>query len=281
MIRLSISDSGCLMLTQQAPSPTVYLDHWALRTFSECKDLSAHFVPILKARGGTLALSWVNLMEFSKVTSREQARIAEDFIEEILPHVFFMECNPAVVIDRENQLLKGGPRVAPHGDADFLREFSRLKPTSLKPFTSRELLSIVADPGHAARMNKLADLFVGRVGALRDELNSDPTFRSALRKPATSLPIQVGTRDILRELLRALLVDGRTEITRNHAIDWFHAVVPIAYCDLVLLDKYWEEQATRVRSRFAQSGRAVPMATVFSKSKGGIERFLEELASGA
>jgi hypothetical protein len=281
MIMLAIGESGSLRLTQHGPPPTVYLDHWALRAFSEVEELAARFIPVLKARGGTLALSWVNLLEFSKVTSREQASLAENFIEEILPRVFFIECNPSTVIEREDQLLAGGPPVAPHGDPEFLREFARLKPTSPKPFTSRDLFSIMADRDRAARMDKLADVFVGRVEALRDKLSSDPSFHSILGKRATEAPIQVGRRDILRELVRGLLVDRQTKISRNHAIDWFHAVVPIAYCDLVLVDKYWQEQADRVRSRFARAGMRVPMAEVFSKSKDGIERFLQQLTAWA
>ena len=103
--------------------------------------------------------------------------------------------------------------------------------------------------GLAQRLNNLADAVVGRVEALRDELDTNPEFRSAVRRSPSGPQIQRGTRFIWRELVRALLVDNRTKITRNHAIDLLHAVVPVAYCDLVLLDKHWETQVDRVRSR--------------------------------
>lgn len=101
-----------------------------------------------------------------------------------------------------------------------------------------------------------------------------------VRRPARAAQIQRGTRDILRELLRSLMVDKQTRITRNHAIDFYHAVVSIAYCDLVLLDKYWETQVDRVRSRFEHANMSVPMAKVFSKKMDGIERFMHALESG-
>jgi hypothetical protein len=78
-------------------------------------------------------------------------------------------------------------------------------------------------------------------------------------------------------MLRTLLVDKRMKITRNHAIDLLHAVVPVAYCDLVLLDKHWETQVDRVRQRFVAARMRVPMAKVFSARRNGLDRFLTEL----
>ena len=72
-------------------------------------------------------------------------------------------------------------------------------------------------------------------------------------------------------------MDKGTKLTRNQAIDLIHAVVPVAYCDLVLLDKYWEAQVDRVRSRFDAAGMSIPIGRVFSGKANGIERFLCEL----
>ena len=80
--------------------------------------------------------------------------------------------------------------------------------------------------------------------------------------------------------MRTLLIDPKTKITRNHAIDLFHAVVPAGYCDLVLLDKHWAAQVDRVRSRLVSAGITVPIAKVFSGKRGGVSRFLNELESG-
>ena len=97
------------------------------------------------------------------------------------------------------------------------------------------------------RFNNLADTIVERIEALRDQLETDLKFQSAIARPPSGTRFQRGTRFILRELVRSLLVDPKTKMTRNHAIDLFHAVVPAAYCDLVLLDKHWETQVGRVR----------------------------------
>jgi hypothetical protein len=75
-------------------------------------------------------------------------------------------------------------------------------------------------------------------------------------------------------MLRTLLVNKQMKITPNHAIDLLHAVVPVAYCNIVLLDKHWESQVERVRQRFVAARMRVPMAKVFSARSNGIDCFL-------
>jgi hypothetical protein len=277
MIEFTINKRGYLEVVQRDVSPTVYLDHWALRRFSENPALATRLTAALKSRNGTLALSWLNLAEFTRVKVEKQALHAENLFEANLPRVFLLEVEPFAVIRREDELLAGGPLVPPHADVEFLDAFTHLKPTSLNLFTARDLFRVVQSSGLAERFDHLADTVVGRVEALRDELDTNPEFQSAVRRLPSGPQIQRGTRFILRELVRTLLVDKGTKLTRNQAIDLIHAVVPVAYCDLVLLDKHWETQVDRVRSRFDAAGMAIPIGRVFSGKANGIERFLCEL----
>jgi hypothetical protein len=77
MLTISIDSDGRLVPTQRDSSPTVYLDHWALRELSTTPMLADRFVAALKQRNGTLALSCTNLIEFCNVTDGHQARQAE------------------------------------------------------------------------------------------------------------------------------------------------------------------------------------------------------------
>lgn len=279
MIEFKINTNDKLVVRQQAVPPVVYLDHWALRTFSEGETLARRIVSALQSSNGTLVLSALNLAEFSKLTIGEQAKNAESLIEAVLPNVFFIEFDPFVVIKKEAELLAGGPPVAPHADTDLLRMLAKLKPESLSSFTARNLFKIVQEPQLAKRLDGLADTIVNRVKTMRANLDVDDDFQAIIRRLPSGPHIQRGTRIILPELVRSFLVDGQTKITRNHAIDLLHAVVPIAYCDLVLLDKYWEEQVARVRSRLHKAKLSVPIAKVFSGKLGGLESFLNELES--
>jgi hypothetical protein len=62
---------------------------------------------------------------------------------------------------------------------------------------------------------------------------------------------------------------------RNHAIDLMHAIVPISYCDFVLLDKHWKAQIDRVHRRFHTANMSIPMGKAFNKNE--IDKFLTEL----
>jgi len=66
MIECTINEKGELVIDQRDVSPTVYLDHWALRKLSEDQTLATRLTAVLESRNGTLALSWVNLAEFTR-----------------------------------------------------------------------------------------------------------------------------------------------------------------------------------------------------------------------
>jgi len=266
MIEFRINENGVLEVGQVDIPPTVYLDHWALRMFSESQALSDRLTAALKQRNGTLALSWLNLAEFTKVADEGQASIAEALLEKILPNIFFLEVDFGEVIRREDNLLADGKVIPPHFDFDLLRMFSQMKPNSLNPFSAHGLFKIIQGQV-STRFDGLADTGVGRIEALRAKYAGT----SAVKRLPSGPPIQRGTRFIFRELVRALIMDKGTKITRNQVIDSFHAVVPIAYCDFVLLDKYWEAQIDRVRSRFGKAGMAVPTARVFSAKADGLK----------
>jgi hypothetical protein len=278
MIEFRINKNGVLEIGQRDISPIVYLDHWAFRLFSESQALSDRLTAALKQNNGTLALSWLNLAEFTKVTVEEQARKAETLIEKILPQIFFLEVDFFEVIGREDDLLAGGNPIPPHADIDLLKMFSQKKPNSLNLFTAHDLFRVLQGQV-SARFDGLADTGVDRIEVLREKYASDPEFQLAVKRLPTGPSIQHGTRFILREFIRALIVDKGTKITRNQAIDLFHAVVPIAYCDFVLLDKYWEEQLDRVRLRFGKAGMSIPTPKAFSGKADGVDKFLFELES--
>jgi hypothetical protein len=277
MLTLSINDSKEVVIDHRPESPMVYLDHWALRRFSEDKVLRDRLVAAIDDTCGTLAVSWINVMEFSRVTDPDQAKVAEFLVEMALPRIFLLDSEFFEVINREDTLLAGAEGGSPHEHREFVKAFFQLKSKSLAPFSANELFTVVQNTSSSDSFDALADDFVGRVVALRDQLDTDAKFQAAIRAAPRGIPIQRGTRYILRELLRTLLIDRNTAMSRNHAVDLFHAVVPLAYCDLVLLDKHWEEQVKRVRARLDRSQLDVPIAEVYSGRRGGVERFLATL----
>jgi hypothetical protein len=79
----------------------------------------------------------------------------------------------------------------------------------------------------------------------------------------------------LRELLGKLLVDQKGNMTQNDAMDLFHAIVPISYCDFVLLDAAWEQRVKLVGERLIQHKIGIKAAKVFSEKSKGLGHFFE------
>ena len=278
MLNLQIHSNESLLVDQVLRTPSVYLDHWALLDISKDPALKARLGDALCKKGGTLVLSWVNLMEFSKITDLAQVALAEALIEDVLPNIFFLEANPFTVIEKENALLLGGQIEAPHADNDFLKAFI-LSQQSVKLFSVQDIF-VEASKWGSNQFDELCDVIVDRVEVLRGAMDSDADFEKHIKSLPPGPAIQRGTRHVLRELVRVLLIDRYVKMTKNHAADLYHAVVPIAYCDFVLLDKHWEAQIEKVRLRFESTKVSVPLSRTYSRKENGLSRFLTDLESG-
>jgi hypothetical protein len=118
------------------------------------------------------------------------------------------------------------------------------------------------------------------VEALRVQYADDANFRAMVRAATVSGRRPSAVRFILRELITTFLIDPSHRLTPNDAFDWFHAVVPAAYCDVVLLDGSWAAAIERVRETLRREGNSAPVAAAFSRRQGGVERFLQALERG-
>ena len=269
--------NGSIALEQRLDGPTVYLDHWALRLISTKPELKRKFVEALLRKNGTLAISWVNLSEFSKVSDLSQAQAAEDLVESLIPNLFFLEANPYTVIDREDAWLSGNRSVLPHADMDFLKAVAGLGRNALSGFSSKNMFQVVVEAGPSERLASLAATFVERTEALRAEIDSDETLQKLLRKRPHETPHRTSTRHVIRELLRDFFIDHSLKITPNHAIDSFHSCVPGAYCDFILVDGHWKDKIERAKRRFEDAGLEINLAKPFSARNQGVGTFLAEL----
>ena len=69
-------------------SPTIYLDHWALRLFSDERQLQDRLVDTLISQCGTLLHSVISFAEFARGDDRRHTLAAEEFVERLLPNIF-------------------------------------------------------------------------------------------------------------------------------------------------------------------------------------------------
>ncbi len=281
MIELTINKDDSFNVNQWCVAPTVYLDHWAWIKISESETLTNRFSRALKSRNGTLAFSWLNIIEFSKVTDEEQARKADALLGAIWPQVFILYPNFFKVIEQEDKIRAGGECFALHGDLEILnsiRKLSPLNPNSLYPLRSPKLFALAASTG--VTFDDIADLIINWIESRWQDYCNNPEFYSAVNRIPKGATNKFGTRFIARELLGSFIKDRGLQIgknRRNHAMDVSHAIVAVAYCEYVLLDGHWATQVEHARKRIRDGGASFHMAKVFSEKEDGLDKFLQEL----
>lgn len=276
-----LSDGERITLTQRSESPIVYFDHWALMDISSDADVAGRFAAALKARRGTLAISWLHREEFLGVADAAQARAAEHLLDQLYPNLFFIDSNPYSVIRKEDAILQRAQRVAPHADSDTLRAFFGNDSTSMNPLSFGDFLAAATDdPEERVGGRRMRAALIDQVIQMRTEFLGDPEYRAAVLRVPTAVEIQRGTRLILREVMSLIVRDAASPFLENDALDLLHTSVPVAYCDHVLLDSRWATIARQASARLRKSGMRFPFAQVHSGRRGGLTSFLAGLENG-
>lgn len=279
MIKFDFNGTIHPVAVQELKRPAVYLDHWAIRLFSEDGVLGSRFVTALNAKNGTWAISLLNFMEFVAMTDQNQAAQFETLLEQAIPNLFIIDFQAFDVIDRETTLLQGGSKNAPYGDVSFLKVFTEVHPDSPRPFTAKSLVTAVVQHRDrlAPALKSFQNTVMKRVRCMRDEMLAD----EQVKKNVDGSPKSVLDRPTLlfvRELIGTFLRDNdntRALNDMNNATDLFHAVVPVAYCDFVLLDAAWVHRVGLIHDRLKKHEIEIEPAKVFSKKN--IEDFLQQL----
>lgn len=279
MLSLNIDANEALRVTQTNEPPTVYSDHWALMSVAKNDCLANRFINALNKRNGTLALSWVNLAEVAKITDEHQIKTVEQFVDAISPQLLFISADPWPVIDSEDEVVQRRRTDSAWGDSDLLKVLIGKETQSANPLTAKGLFSNLRDDEILRKFDDLGDEFISRIENLRKHYAEDSQFAKAVRKPPRGSPKLPATRFLLLELLGSFVKNPMQQITRNDAVDFFHAIVPLSYCDYVLLDGHWATQAKYAAQRLYKVGQVTRIARAFSGRRNGLLKFLEVFES--
>jgi hypothetical protein len=96
-------------VSQSFDSPTVYLDHWATRLFSDAPTLQDRLVTALLQKRGTLLVSNFSMAELGAASDPRHVLHAEQFLERCIPHLFLTDFRLDEVLARErNPLMRRG-----------------------------------------------------------------------------------------------------------------------------------------------------------------------------
>lgn len=271
-------DTNGLRVAQDLFGPCVYLDHCALRKISESEPLTKRFVSGLLTRGGTLALSWLNILEFCKVTVDEQRLMAARLLKHVGVNVFWLNPDFFTVGQREN--MHTGNENVPVADMKMACVYLRAIDESDQQGTIAPLLAffdaVIKTPTIRGQFDDLGRDIISKFQDFRE----DNALKVNLRKPSRrNKPLDVyGTKIIARELIACVIKNCDVKLIHNNAIDLTHAVVASSYCDYVILDKQWATWINQLRRRLSASGIAIPLAAAIPVSE--TELFLREWEEG-
>jgi hypothetical protein len=259
---------------QSFDSPTVYLDHWAIRLFSDDRGLQDRLVAALVGKRGTLLVSIISMAELGSASDQRHIIDAESFFERCLPHLFLTDFRLDEVLARERNESSNATRFWPTANLAQLKFFGERSEARGQAFTMRGFAQMAYE--HRAPISELmannARLMIEAVEKARGDSGYVRKARDAPlddSRPRTTL--------IMGELLRGFMLDSHAPMTQNDAVDLLHAAMPLNSCDYVLLDGPWVERVVKMKLRLAKSTMLMPIAKCFSCRNDGVNAFLFDL----
>jgi hypothetical protein len=259
---------GFLELRQVLEPPVVYLDHWAVRRFSDDSSIQDRFVSALKSKGGTLLFSSQNIAEFCKVGDFNTAQRSETLLARILPNFYVAD----FTIDKGFATADGGPAGQDFPGQGWLLH-DMLERAKLNENGELTVYRFVTDV--VIHRDNLLPLFVemeeGIAAAINiTRKNDEIKTRARNYRPEAGETLQMIVQN---ELTREYYLDSTSHFTANDSSDLLHSVPSLIRADFALLDHAWCIKAERARRRLQSHRIPRKLAETFSGKKNGLGDF--------
>jgi hypothetical protein len=268
MITLHLTPGNRLRAEQSATAPFIYLDQWAFISLAKDHKQLQRFVNEIVRSEGTLAFSLFNFCELSQISDLDQLGRIENLFQQIWPRMAFLNPDPTAVIGNENELLRGTSNQAPHLDDWMLNKYVELYRPGVNPLDPKGFLLQLRNPGMAYRFQTayrvLVEMMMATFEKLRCTYERDDNAKAEVTSSSKGEPVRHPTRYIFEQAVYSIVKDNLNIHDPNHIADFFHMVVPLSYCSLVLLDKGWAERARQVQNSVRNVGLLTHDAAVFS-----------------
>lgn len=215
--------------------PLIYLDHCAVRGISSDPEKSERLRRIFETRG-TLMFSIINILEMAANRGKSYDEIHR-MLDALGPYWVPSDIDPARVEANE-----ATGAVMPKSFFPELSVFGHIfRALPDGTFSLGEALETIHD---AEFRQRAPDVLGGRPGFLK--MLREHRERHLAGDKLLPMPFAPHTLPwIQHSLVRLLVTDGK-KITRNDAVDLLHAVVPLRYAVVVVLDKAWASFANRL-----------------------------------
>lgn len=261
---------------QSFESPTVYLDHWAVRKFSDDLSLQDQLVATLLTQRGTLLVSNISLAEFAREDDRRHVVAAESFLERLLPHIYLTDFAFDKLQEQESQERDNARRFWPPADLPQLKLFAERAQHAPLGFTMHGFMSLARD--NRVTLEAATKQMVSMIRSGLNAARMDPSYVRAARNLRPTAR-RTRTFVIMAELLREFVLNPNLTLSDNDAIDLLHAAIPVNCCDFVLLDGAWTDRVWKLEERVRRASTVMPIAKCYSSRRNGVARFLGDLTA--
>ena len=238
--------------------PCIYVDYAGIADLAEDAVLGERFKNGLLGKKGTLYVSWAHLLEiYGLGTGRTYDKI-KAYLASFGANFVMMDCHAEGVIERERVYTEGEQN--PSLDVDYIK-LIMANWDSDKPFSFRILLQTIdSEPSSLSKFKEFHKQYRENIyrelERARKTYQTNPqTKRNLDQKQYRQVP-GINSTEYLRDQLLREMIKTHEPLKKSDGLDYHHAVVALAYCDVVVLDKQW---AARVQ-RFPAP---TPMARVY------------------
>jgi hypothetical protein len=259
-----MSPGGEIQLHHYPEGAVVYLDHHALMNAAERHaDELVNALAIMKS---TLALSWVNFVQLSKVSDLTLEPVAR-LLGRIQPRLVFLDTNVSTVAEKEAQ-RESGQRKNPaylHDEwADLVFHYGR--PGALDPLDLPTFLESFKSPILKKSLAETASDAAIQFGEIFEDARSRMAADRGIRKRVYAAPPKARAplaARIFLELVKFLVKNKINVRDGDNMNDTWHTNVPITYCDFVVLDKLWVRASREVQAQLRKINGLDWEASVF------------------
>jgi hypothetical protein len=247
VLKITTSDSAPLILTPEVTPPLVYLDTCVIRDLACKKTTGERFQGCLLDKGGTLYLSWAHLVELFGLGVGPTYRLMQSYLVSFGTSFVLIDSNARAVIDREKNWTPGNQN--PAFDEELLRCLAAN--WRMSELSMAMLLDTVADqPGLIAslqtRHKKHKQELKAAFDEARNKYRTDIEWCHRLDNvtysyTGSNAPTEYVYGQIVRECITT-----HEHFVPSDSLDFEHCVVPLAYCDYVVLDKKWTRPCRKI-----------------------------------
>ena len=244
--KININGRIAVKIDQIVHPPSVYLDTWALFDFIKDNNLADKFINILNTVDGTLMLSIMSILECMGLKNQEQLQFLCDFIDSIgLDRIAILDFNFMRVNAKEKIYKKiGGPflKISPARDLELLDLIIKIHEPKDPLKISEIILAYQKDlkSGKILKEDWEQYLFPIILRARNNTIalsNAKKRFRK--RKENANTYKFPCTEYLLESCIDYIVINENMKMPDKEWHDIFQTIVPVAYCDFVLIDKRW------------------------------------------